>query len=108
MPDNAELDAGERPPTDDASATTQSNGTAMPATDGSGAGQASFPIVGIGASAGGLEALEAFFAEMPAEPGAAFVIVQHLAPQHPSLMGELLAKLTRCLWSSPRTACAPR
>jgi two-component system, chemotaxis family, CheB/CheR fusion protein len=44
----------------------------------------SFPIVGIGASAGGLGAFEAFFSEMPAEgaPDMAFVLVQHLAPEH--------------------------
>ena len=44
-----------------------------------------FPIVGIGASAGGLAAFEAFFSGMPAdiEPGMAFVLVQHLAPSPP-------------------------
>ena len=43
---------------------------------------AGFPIVGIGASAGGLAAFEAFFSGMPAatDPGMAFVLVQHLAP----------------------------
>jgi two-component system, chemotaxis family, CheB/CheR fusion protein len=48
--------------------------------------QASFPIVGIGASAGGLAAFEAFFSAMPAntDPGMAFVLVQHLAPDHKS------------------------
>ena len=44
----------------------------------------SFPIVGIGASAGGLAAIQAFFAAMPpdTESGMAFVLVQHLAPDH--------------------------
>ena len=37
-----------------------------------------FPIVGIGASAGGLEALEQFFANMPKDSGMAFVVIQHL------------------------------
>ena len=41
---------------------------------------AGFPIIGIGASAGGLEALEAFFDEMPSDSGIAFVIVTHQAP----------------------------
>ena len=43
-----------------------------------------FPIVGIGASAGGLAAFEAFFSGTPrdADPGMAFVLVQHLAPDH--------------------------
>jgi two-component system CheB/CheR fusion protein len=47
-------------------------------------GSGSFPIVGLGASAGGLAAFEAFFRGMPtdADPGMAFVLVQHLAPDH--------------------------
>jgi two-component system, chemotaxis family, CheB/CheR fusion protein len=53
-----------------------------------------FPIVGIGASAGGLETLQAFFANMPVDADIAFVIIQHLSPQHKSLMVELLAKQT--------------
>ena len=44
--------------------------------------KASFPIVGIGASAGGLEALELFLANVPEKSGMAFVIVQHLDPTH--------------------------
>ncbi|WAS99244.1 chemotaxis protein CheB [Nannocystis punicea] len=52
------------------------------------------PVVGIGASAGGLEALEQLFAHVPPEPGVAFVVVSHLAPHLPSLMPELLAKQT--------------
>ena len=43
-----------------------------------------FPIVGLGASAGGLEALEAFFLHMPSDSGIAFVIIQHLSPKHKS------------------------
>ncbi|UJX41205.1 PAS domain-containing protein [Desulfovibrio sp. JY] len=56
-----------------------------------------FPIVGIGASAGGLAAFEAFFSGMPAEtdPGMAFVLVQHLAPDHKSLLTELIRRYTR-------------
>ncbi|KAB2834179.1 MAG: hypothetical protein F9K48_06815 [Candidatus Brocadia sp.] len=41
----------------------------------------SFPIVGIGASAGGLEAIEGFFTHMPSDTNIAFIIIQHLAPQ---------------------------
>jgi two-component system CheB/CheR fusion protein len=52
------------------------------------------PIVGIGASAGGLEAFEAFFSHMPADTGMAFVLVQHLDPRHETLMPELLSKHT--------------
>ncbi|MBI5081476.1 MAG: PAS domain-containing protein [Chloroflexi bacterium] len=53
-----------------------------------------FPIVGIGASAGGLEALELFLANVPAESGMAFVIVQHLDPTHKGIMVELLQRGT--------------
>jgi len=57
----------------------------------------SFPIVGIGASAGGLAAFEGFFSGMPAEadPNMAFVVVQHLAPDHKSLLTELIRRFTR-------------
>lgn len=52
-------------------------------------------VVGIGASAGGLEALERFFDHMPPDTGLAFVVVPHLSPDFKSLMGELLSKRTR-------------
>ena len=52
-------------------------------------------IVGIGASAGGLEAFEQFFTRMPPDSGMAFVLVQHLAPDHASLLPDLLARYTR-------------
>ncbi|OAI10107.1 chemotaxis protein CheB [Methylomonas lenta] len=51
-------------------------------------------IVGIGASAGGLEALEAFLSHMPADSGLAFVIIQHLDPVHKGVMPELLQRIT--------------
>ena len=51
-------------------------------------------IVGIGASAGGLEALENFFVNMPVDSGLAFVVIQHLSPDYKSLMVELLGKRT--------------
>ncbi len=54
-----------------------------------------FYIVGIGASAGGLEALERMFQAMPENSGMAFVVVQHLSPDFKSLMDELLARHTR-------------
>ncbi len=53
-----------------------------------------FPIVGIGASAGGLEALEQFLGRVPAGSGLAFVIVQHLDPTHKGIMPELLQRAT--------------
>lgn len=54
----------------------------------------SFRIVGIGASAGGLEALEEFFRSIPDDSQLAFVVVQHLSPDYKSLMVELLSKYT--------------
>ncbi|MEI7899603.1 MAG: chemotaxis protein CheB [bacterium] len=56
--------------------------------------QASFPIVGIGASAGGLEALEQFLAHVPSGSGMAFIIVQHLDPTRKGVMPELLQRAT--------------
>ncbi|RJQ83272.1 MAG: PAS domain S-box protein [Desulfobacteraceae bacterium] len=53
-----------------------------------------FPIVGIGASAGGLETLQVFFSKVPANVDIAFVIIQHLSPKYKSIMAELLAKHT--------------
>ncbi|MEO8173424.1 MAG: chemotaxis protein CheB, partial [Sediminibacterium sp.] len=51
-------------------------------------------VVGIGASAGGLEAINEFFDNLPENTGFAFVIIQHLSPDYKSLMGELLSKHT--------------
>jgi len=51
-------------------------------------------VVGLGASAGGLEAFKAFFAAMPPQSGMAFVLVQHLDPDHKSLLVELLSRET--------------
>lgn len=51
-----------------------------------------FPIVGIGVSAGGLEALEQFFDNMPKGNGMAYVVIQHLDPDHESMMPELLQR----------------
>jgi two-component system, chemotaxis family, CheB/CheR fusion protein len=53
-----------------------------------------FPVVGIGASAGGIEALKTFFTAMPSNSGMAFVVVQHLEPSHESRMAEILSKCT--------------
>lgn len=51
-------------------------------------------FVGIGASAGGLEAIEAFFTHLPPDTGFGFIVVQHLSPDYKSLMVELLSKKT--------------
>ena len=56
--------------------------------------QPDFLIVGIGASAGGLKALEEFFKHLPADSHAAFIVIQHLSPDFKSLMKELLERRT--------------
>ncbi len=53
-----------------------------------------FPIVGIGASAGGLEAFEQFFRNVPSDTGMAFVLVSHLDPDHSSMLTEILQRST--------------
>ncbi|MBS0418614.1 MAG: PAS domain-containing protein [Proteobacteria bacterium] len=53
-----------------------------------------FPIVGIGAGAGGLEALEAFFSHVAPESGLAFVVVQHLSPENNGLLAQMVARHT--------------
>ena len=58
------------------------------------AGLPPFPIVGIGASAGGLEAFEVFLRNVPPKSGVAFVIVQHLDPTHKGMLVELLQRST--------------
>src|SRR5262245_29837745 len=52
-------------------------------------------VVGVGASAGGLEAFEQLLAALPDDSGMAFVLVQHLAPRHESILSELLRRSTR-------------
>ncbi len=68
-----------------------------------------FPIVGIGASAGGLEALDLFLRNVPADSSIAFVIVQHLEPTHKSSMVELLQRATgmKVLQVKDRTPLQP-
>ncbi len=75
----------------------KSSAKTAPAPLAPGPAASGFPIVGIGASAGGLAAFEAFFSGMPAdiEPGMAFVLVQHLAPDHESLLADLIRRYTR-------------
>jgi len=55
----------------------------------------SFPLVGIGASAGGLEAFSQLLAELPTDTGMAFILIQHLDPTHESLSSEILSKVTK-------------
>src|SRR6266568_721159 len=56
---------------------------------------ASFPVVGIGASAGGLEAFTKLLQKLPADTGMAVVLIQHLDPKHESILASLLSRATR-------------
>src|SRR2546430_17179835 len=56
--------------------------------------RAPFPIVGVGASAGGLEAFTQLLKALPSRTGMAYVLVQHLDPTHESTLAELLARAT--------------
>ncbi len=84
-PGQARSDAFTHPPTH---ARTHARATC------SAASAAPFPIVGIGASAGGLEALELFLKNVPTGSGMAFVIVQHLDPTHKGMLADLLQRAT--------------
>ncbi|PSR18622.1 histidine kinase, partial [filamentous cyanobacterium CCP3] len=53
-----------------------------------------FPVVGIGASAGGLEAFTQLLSHLPTDTGMAFVLLQHLDPSQPSLLSEIIARTT--------------
>jgi len=68
-----------------------------------------FPIVGIGASAGGLEALEQFISNVPANSGMAYVVIQHLDPTQKGMLPELLQRITgmKVLQVKDRTAVKP-
>jgi two-component system, chemotaxis family, CheB/CheR fusion protein len=57
--------------------------------------EGTFPVVAIGASAGGLEAMMEFLKYLPADTGMAFIYVQHLSPDHKSLLTEILSKKTK-------------
>ena len=58
------------------------------------AGVAAFPIVGVGASAGGLEAFTELLTALPLDTGMAFVLIQHLEAEHESMLTELLSNVT--------------
>lgn len=71
---------------------TVATGATVP--DATSAANSGFPVVGIGASAGGLEAFEQFFRAMPPGSGMGFVLVQHLDPTHASILSEILQRST--------------
>ncbi len=72
--------------------------------------EAGFPIIGIGASAGGLEALELFLKNVPDDSAMAFIIVQHLDPTRKDMMVELLQRVTtlKVIQIEERTVVKPR
>ncbi|HZH00928.1 MAG TPA: chemotaxis protein CheB, partial [Flavisolibacter sp.] len=51
-----------------------------------------FPVVGVGASAGGMEAFKELLQAIPEDSGMAYILIQHLAPQHESILTEILQK----------------
>lgn len=74
---------------------TEPPAASLPGPDSAfGGAKPTFPIVAIGTSAGGLEALGQFLAHVPAGSGMAFVIVQHLDPDHAGMLPELLQRVT--------------
>lgn len=68
-----------------------------------------FFVVGLGCSAGGLQALIEFFKQVPANPGVAFVVVQHLLPSHKSMSKEILERRTpmKATWVNGPTSVRP-
>jgi two-component system, chemotaxis family, CheB/CheR fusion protein len=82
---------GEQPPSRERPAKRKA---IQPATNTMDTDRPGFPIVGVGASAGGLEALEELFGSMPADMGLAFIVVTHQHPEHTSMLPELLARTT--------------
>src|SRR5262249_39700781 len=72
----------------------QGQGQGQGEGQGQAAGASPSRIVGIGASAGGLEALEAFLRQVPVKSGRAYVVVQHLDPTHKGMLVELLQRST--------------
>src|SRR6266446_6647218 len=81
--------AKKRPPTTPARKTQR-----KPKPSVSTAASPSFPIVGIGASAGGLEAFTKLLQKLPADTGMALVLIQHLDPKHESILTSLLSRAT--------------
>ena len=76
---------------DEASSTSETTGSVEAAPQP----RSDFHIVGIGASAGGLDSLERLFSSFPTDTGMAFVVLQHLSPDFKSLMDELLSRRTQ-------------
>src|SRR5271154_967102 len=83
-----------------------SNPRKSPKQEGAPVQKDSFPIVAIGASAGGLEAYKEFFLALPVDTGMAFVLIQHLDPSHQSMLTEIIAKTTKMLVEEVKSGVA--
>ena len=95
-PIDAHKDSREDPHDESASDSVNSKtDRASQQVDHEGPPRLAFPVVGVGASAGGLEAFTEFFKLMPADCGMAFVLIQHLPPDRESLIAEILSRHTR-------------
>src|SRR5246500_5554090 len=74
---------------------TEPDRQTIPSREGTFETSLEFPVVGIGASAGGLDAFTQFLEGVEADTGMAFVLIQHLAPNHPSSLAEIVSRATR-------------
>jgi two-component system CheB/CheR fusion protein len=96
MSDEEKKDTQPSPPEEAAASEAEHEAPPSPRADGNGdpdpEGPEPFPVVGIGASAGGLEALQAFFEQVPPDSGLAYVVIVHLPPDHASHLPEILQK----------------
>jgi two-component system CheB/CheR fusion protein len=95
QPPPKKRERGNRKPTPPQATKRRPAAEAPPSPPAAAKEKVTVPIVGIGASAGGLEALEAFLRHVPDAPGIAFVVVQHLDPTHKGMLVELLQRATR-------------
>jgi two-component system, chemotaxis family, CheB/CheR fusion protein len=80
---------------------TTGDAAAGPTVSADQVGVLPFPVVGIGASAGGLEAFTRLLQALPVDSGMAFVLVQHLAPTRTSMLAEIMSRATAMPVSSP-------
>ena len=86
--------AGSKPRQLKSTANSPSTKQAATLPDSGHAPNAFFPVVGVGASAGGLEAFTALLKALPADSGMSFVLIQHMDPTHESMLPKLLSKAT--------------
>src|SRR5437773_3733264 len=92
-----EREKGDSKPQGPARAGRQKSSPAKSAKDPVSAGSLpkAFPLVGVGASAGGLEAFTDLLAHLPPDTGMGFVLIQHLDPKHESMLSSILARSTK-------------